>query len=175
MQPFGWGLFSTRRYHDQPCQLTPLRVREIDRAVLGHQSIPSTLLRRYLCNQAEFAGQNLLFRTISRAATPVVAMAIVLGLMVVLTKSSQAQTFKVIYNFTGGPDGAYPYAGLTMDAAGNLYGTANGGGDGKGTVFKLAPESSVGSSVEAGCCPRSAHGARTSCAHKSPLAAEEKQ
>jgi hypothetical protein len=36
----------------------------------------------------------------------------------------QAQTFQVIHNFTNGLDGGSPYAGLTIDAAGNLYGTA---------------------------------------------------
>jgi uncharacterized repeat protein (TIGR03803 family) len=43
----------------------------------------------------------------------------------------------VLYSFTGGPDGAYPYAGLVMDAKGNLYGTTYGGGKGDGTVFKV--------------------------------------
>jgi uncharacterized repeat protein (TIGR03803 family) len=43
------------------------------------------------------------------------------------------------FNFDG-VDGAYPYAGLLMDPAGNLYGTTNGGGpSGYGTVFKLDP------------------------------------
>jgi len=37
-------------------------------------------------------------------------------------------------------DGAYPQAGLIQDAAGNLYGTASGGGaNNAGVVFKLAP------------------------------------
>ena len=37
-------------------------------------------------------------------------------------------------------DGHYPYAGLLMDATGNLYGTAqSGGAKGLGTVFKLSP------------------------------------
>jgi uncharacterized repeat protein (TIGR03803 family) len=52
----------------------------------------------------------------------------------------------VLYNFTGGADGAYPTAGLTQDAAGNLYGTTQSGGIGTcmfgnipgcGVVFKL--------------------------------------
>jgi uncharacterized repeat protein (TIGR03803 family) len=48
----------------------------------------------------------------------------------------------VLYNFTGGADGGNPNAGLIRDAAGNLYGTALGGGiDGPygpaGVVFKL--------------------------------------
>jgi uncharacterized repeat protein (TIGR03803 family) len=44
----------------------------------------------------------------------------------------------VLYSFTGKTDGAKPYAGLIMDAVGNLYGTATAGGsDGTGTVFEL--------------------------------------
>ncbi len=37
--------------------------------------------------------------------------------LMVLTQSGQAQTFTVLHNFTGGADGAYPDAGLTMDTA----------------------------------------------------------
>jgi uncharacterized repeat protein (TIGR03803 family) len=54
-------------------------------------------------------------------------------------------TESVLYSFTGGADGAGPYAGLIFDAAGNLYGTtALGGGSGCngfgcGVVFELAP------------------------------------
>jgi uncharacterized repeat protein (TIGR03803 family) len=45
----------------------------------------------------------------------------------------------VLHSFTGtGGDGAYPYAGLIRDAAGNLYGTTvQGGSSDYGTVFKL--------------------------------------
>jgi uncharacterized repeat protein (TIGR03803 family) len=47
----------------------------------------------------------------------------------------------VLYSFTGGGDGAFPYTGqLLMDSAGNLYGTTlNGGSAGKGMVFKIDP------------------------------------
>lgn len=50
----------------------------------------------------------------------------------------------VLYSFTGGADGGFPEAGLVLDAAGNLYGTTESGGDtscgppsGCGTVFKV--------------------------------------
>ena len=46
----------------------------------------------------------------------------------------------VLYNFTGGADGAFPQAPVIRDSAGNLYGTTNGGGTGlQGVVFKLDP------------------------------------
>ena len=41
---------------------------------------------------------------------------------------AQAQNFQVLHSFTNGDDGAIPLAGLTIDRAGNLYGTASGGG-----------------------------------------------
>jgi len=45
----------------------------------------------------------------------------------------------VLYNFAGTPDGAYPNATLTLDPAGNLYGTTQfGGATGLGSVFKVA-------------------------------------
>jgi len=55
---------------------------------------------------------------------------------------------QVIYSFTGGSDGSYPNGNLIFDAAGNIYGTANQGGDyGVGTVFELSP-GSVGTWIE---------------------------
>jgi uncharacterized repeat protein (TIGR03803 family) len=57
---------------------------------------------------------------------------------------AQAQVFTTLHTFTGGGDGATPYAGLSMDRAGNLYGTASSGGhsggacgSGCGSVFKM--------------------------------------
>lgn len=48
----------------------------------------------------------------------------------------------VLHNFTGLPwDGAYPYSGLTMNAAGNFFGTAEAGGFGStGVLYKLTPK-----------------------------------
>ena len=44
----------------------------------------------------------------------------------------------VLYSFTGGSDGGYPYSGVIRDAAGNLYGTTTyGGGAGLGVVYKV--------------------------------------
>lgn len=54
------------------------------------------------------------------------------------TQCIQAQTYTVLHNFTGGGDGAYPYAGLTIDQGGNLYGTTADYGRGNGKVFKLS-------------------------------------
>ncbi len=48
----------------------------------------------------------------------------------------------VLYSFTGGADGGEPYKGVTLDKAGNLYGTAVTGGSGSceggcGVTYKL--------------------------------------
>ena len=76
-------------------------------------------------------------RTSLRGASGAMAVLLVLGAMT--TQSAQAQTFTVLYNFTGGSDGGSPYAGLVRDAAGNLYGTTSVGGSYYyGAVFKLA-------------------------------------
>jgi len=60
----------------------------------------------------------------------------------VVYKVDKAHRYKVLYNFTGGSDGANPYAGVIRDSAGNLYGTTYFGGiaageAGFGVVYKL--------------------------------------
>ena len=73
-----------------------------------------------------------------RAAAAGLALVGAFGLTVVATPAAQAQpTYKVLHNFTGGQDGGNPYSGVTMDKAGNLYGTTYDGGSGYGGVFKL--------------------------------------
>jgi uncharacterized repeat protein (TIGR03803 family) len=65
-----------------------------------------------------------------------VALLLLVGLAEV--KSLSAQTFTVLYTFTGGTDGGFPNGGLIQDSAGNLYGTTGYGGRFKnGTIFKL--------------------------------------
>jgi uncharacterized repeat protein (TIGR03803 family) len=70
-------------------------------------------------------------------------MVILLTLPMVLTQSAQAQTFNVIHTFTGGNDGGSPTAGLTLAGAGNLYGSAQDGGEyNYGLVFRLTHKGS---------------------------------
>jgi uncharacterized repeat protein (TIGR03803 family) len=54
---------------------------------------------------------------------------------------STARSETILHTFTGGSDGATPFAGLIVGSDGNLYGTTlNGGGKcGCGTVFKVTP------------------------------------
>jgi uncharacterized repeat protein (TIGR03803 family) len=73
----------------------------------------------------------------ARKATLVALAVLVVVLTVVPT--ALAQTLTVLHLFNGRPDGDQPIAGVTMDAAGNLYGTTYyGGANGVGLVYKLA-------------------------------------
>jgi len=61
------------------------------------------------------------------------------GVVFKLTDAKGKRTETVVYSFQGS-DGAFPYAPLTLDAAGNFYGTTEwGGAYDAGTVFKLSP------------------------------------
>jgi uncharacterized repeat protein (TIGR03803 family) len=57
----------------------------------------------------------------------------------VVFKLDTAGRETILHNFFG-YEGAFPYAGLVRDAAGNLYGTTySGGASDSGVVFKLTP------------------------------------
>ena len=65
------------------------------------------------------------------------------GTVFELSPSGTGWTQTILYSFTGGNDGLHPQSGLTMDAAGNLYGTTlRGGANNTGTVFELSPSGS---------------------------------
>ncbi len=74
---------------------------------------------------------------VARIGAVALAFAIVFALAIVATPAAQAQTYQVIHSFSGGADGGNPAAGLTVDAAGNFYGTTEFGNQSAGTVFKL--------------------------------------
>ncbi len=63
------------------------------------------------------------------------------GTIYEIAKSGKQYVEKVIYAFSGGLDGGYPYyVTPVFDKSGNLYGTtAYGGSYGNGVVFKLSP------------------------------------
>ena len=78
--------------------------------------------------------------TLGGLRNPAFVLAMVCALTWFAAQPAQAQTFRVLYNFTDGADGATPN-GIALDAAGNLYGTTLSPGNyftgGCGGVFKL--------------------------------------
>jgi len=53
---------------------------------------------------------------------------------------NSAGVLTTLYSFTNGTDGSYPYAGVTVDSAGNIYGAATRGGQYNwGTLFEITP------------------------------------
>jgi uncharacterized repeat protein (TIGR03803 family) len=77
-----------------------------------------------------------------RAAGAALGLAVVLAPAIVASRSVEAQTFTLLYSFTGGTDGSTPLGGVILDVAGNLYGTTSHGGNlacsrGCGTLFKV--------------------------------------
>lgn len=70
------------------------------------------------------------------------------GVVYKLSPMSGGWSQTVLYSFTGATDGGNPVDGVILDSAGNLYGTAEEGGNvadcapyGCGVVFKLTPGS----------------------------------
>jgi uncharacterized repeat protein (TIGR03803 family) len=62
-----------------------------------------------------------------------------------MPKAGGGWTENVLHNFGKGSDGKNSYAGLIFDSAGNIYGTASGGGVYKvGTAFELMPKAGGG-------------------------------
>ncbi|MBV8066613.1 MAG: hypothetical protein JO113_01450, partial [Candidatus Eremiobacteraeota bacterium] len=53
------------------------------------------------------------------------------------SRPGSSSTFQVVYTFQNSTDGGNPFAGLTVDSLGNLYGTTSSGGSGFGTAFEL--------------------------------------
>jgi uncharacterized repeat protein (TIGR03803 family) len=68
------------------------------------------------------------------------AVLIVIAALLAAAPGAWAQSkYKTLHQFNG-TDGSRPYGGLTLDQAGNLYGTTGAGGAyGYGTVFELTP------------------------------------
>jgi uncharacterized repeat protein (TIGR03803 family) len=60
-----------------------------------------------------------------------------------LFRISPSASFTNLWSFTGGSDGAKPWAGLLQGSDGNFYGTTYSGGDSNaGTVFRISPSAS---------------------------------
>src|SRR5208282_6011178 len=76
--------------------------------------------------------------SMSAACKIVLVFVFMFGQALIATPRAHAQTFKVMYSFTGGSDGGGPLDGLTLDSAGNFYGTTNAGGVSTyGVVFRV--------------------------------------
>jgi uncharacterized repeat protein (TIGR03803 family) len=83
--------------------------------------------------------------------TATLAVGIVFLPLIMIAPPAEAQTFSVLYTFTGGADGDNPASALTADTSGNLYGTTAFGGNttgicasgpGCGVVFEVGPTGS---------------------------------
>ena len=72
------------------------------------------------------------------ATAGALALALVFGLTVVSATTAQAQSFQLLYAFSGGEDGGQPYSGVTIRGE-NLFGTTHTGNEGTnwGQVYEL--------------------------------------
>ncbi len=71
---------------------------------------------------------------------PALLAAITVMFVLAVGGMAQAQTFSNLHSFTNGPDGNGPFAGPTMDRAGNVYGVVIYGGAGHGVAYKLTKQ-----------------------------------
>jgi uncharacterized repeat protein (TIGR03803 family) len=71
-----------------------------------------------------------------------ITLPVLSALLLIAASLAEAQTEKVLFNFTYG-DGQYPASRLSADGAGNFYGTTLYGGI-EGNVFELSPNGSGG-------------------------------
>jgi uncharacterized repeat protein (TIGR03803 family) len=70
--------------------------------------------------------------------SPLLAATVVTAIALAAASHAVAQTETVLHSFTG-KDGSLPSQRLTMDTAGNLYGSTTGNFPSIGSVFKLSP------------------------------------
>ena len=109
------------------------------RSILTDESnttvIDNRCLSLHLKWQDEMATTHQVSGTHQGTVLQVLALAI---LFLLGGKLADAQTYDILYTFTGQADGGQPIGGLIADAEGNLYGTTCcGGAYGAGTVFML--------------------------------------
>jgi len=64
-----------------------------------------------------------------------------LAILLIATAVSSAQSFKTLYNFTGGADGSYPVAPLIQGLNGNFFGATNGATG--GTIFDVTAQGTL--------------------------------
>ncbi len=70
----------------------------------------------------------------------IIGILAIMALTLILGSSAWAAEYKRLHRFHRGVGGYGLVGGLTLDAAGNLYGTTYyGGAHGEGTVFELTP------------------------------------
>ena len=78
-------------------------------------------------------------KSISISDSAKLAFAFALLLTAIAIPQTQAQTFKVVYSFSGASDGGNPLDGLVADTSGNLYSTTSAGGaSGNGAVIEFS-------------------------------------
>ena len=73
----------------------------------------------------------------------VITSAVLIATLITRVRAADNLKVKVLCDFEGGPEGAFPRSELIVDDKGNLYGTTSGGGSPResacGTAFRLTP------------------------------------